>query len=62
MEITPEMLEAIKAVKGKANPALWDPRCASYMAKNAVKTASKPKKKEAELVEPEVELLDAVND
>ena len=62
MEITPEMLEAIKAVKGKANPALWDPRCASYMAKNAAKPAPKPRKKAAEVVEAEVDLLDAVND
>ena len=26
-EITEEMLDAIEAVKGKRNPALWDPRC-----------------------------------
>tara|TARA_S200000501_G_scaffold67696_1_gene59298 strand:- start:1932 stop:2072 length:141 start_codon:yes stop_codon:yes gene_type:complete len=32
-EITEEMLDAIEAVKGKRNPALWDPRCKQYMRK-----------------------------
>jgi len=32
-EITDEMLDAIEAVKGKRNPALWDPRCKQYMRK-----------------------------
>ena len=27
IEITEEMLDIIEAVKGKRNPALWDPRC-----------------------------------
>ena len=47
MEITEEMLNAIEAVKGKRNPALWDPRCQQYLnekgkgtAKPAVKTDS----------------------
>ena len=31
-EITDEMLDAIEAVKGKRNPALWDPRCKQYMS------------------------------
>tara|TARA_B100000508_G_scaffold84875_1_gene65978 strand:+ start:403 stop:552 length:150 start_codon:yes stop_codon:yes gene_type:complete len=29
-EITEEMLDIIEKVKGKRNPALWDPRCESY--------------------------------
>ena len=32
IEITEEMLDAIEAVKGKRNPALWDPRCEQYLA------------------------------
>ena len=47
MELTKEQLDAIEAVKGKRNPALWDPRCAQYMAnkskpstKNTVKVDS----------------------
>ncbi len=30
-EITDEMLDIIEKVKGKRNPALWDPRCEQYM-------------------------------
>ncbi len=50
MEITPEMLDVIELLKGKRNPALWDPRCAAYLAKTAI-TAVTPKtaKKEVEL-------------
>jgi len=62
MEISPEMLAAIVAVKGKPNPALWDPRCASYFAKMASKTAAKPAKKEVEIIDAPVDLLDAVID
>ena len=47
MELTKEQLDAVEAVKGKRNPALWDPRCKQYMAnksksssKNAVKVDS----------------------
>jgi hypothetical protein len=47
MELTKEQLDAVEAVKGKRNPALWDPRCEKYMAtksksssKNAVKVDS----------------------
>ena len=29
-EITEEMLDIIEKVKGKRNPALWDPRCETY--------------------------------
>ena len=36
MELTKEQLDAVEAVKGKRNPALWDCRCEQYMA-------SKPK-------------------
>ena len=34
MELTKEQLDAVEAVKGKRNPALWDPRCRRYMANN----------------------------
>ena len=33
-EITDEMLDIIEKVKGKRNPALWDPRCEQYLAKS----------------------------
>lgn len=50
MEITPEMLAAIVAVKGKSNPKLWDPRCAAFLAKQAIlATTPKKAKKEVEL-------------
>tara|TARA_R100001082_G_scaffold98080_1_gene66202 strand:- start:17 stop:163 length:147 start_codon:yes stop_codon:yes gene_type:complete len=29
--LTEEQLDAIEAVKGKRNPALWDPRCQQYL-------------------------------
>jgi hypothetical protein len=50
------MLDAIFAVKGKRNPNLWDPRCARFLAKQAViaVTPAKTKKEVAlalELVE-----------
>ena len=32
IEITDEMLNIIEKVKGKRNPALWDPRCEQYLA------------------------------
>jgi|688.fasta_scaffold79868_5 hypothetical protein len=56
MEITSVMLDAIFAVKGKRNPNLWDPRCARFLAKQAViaVTPAKTKKEVAlalELVE-----------
>ena len=56
MEITSAMLDVIEIVKGKRNPALWDPRCAQFLAKQAVIAATPQKsKKEAaaalELVE-----------
>ena len=34
-EITPEMLDIIEKVKGKRNPALWDPRCEQYRRKQS---------------------------
>ena len=40
IEITDEMLDIIEKVKGKRNPALWDPRCEQYMA-NKSKTSNK---------------------
>ena len=42
MSLTTEQLDAIEAVKGKRNPALWDPRCQQYMANK-----SKPSTKNA---------------
>jgi hypothetical protein len=60
MEITPEMLAAIVAVKGKSNPALWDPRCASYLAKTAIKAVAKPAKKQAAIIDATVDFLEAV--
>jgi len=33
IEITDEMLDIIEKVKGKRNPALWDPRCEQYQRK-----------------------------
>ncbi len=33
IEITDEMLDVIEKVKGKRNPALWDPRCEQYQRK-----------------------------
>lgn len=44
MEITSEMLDVIELLKGKRNPALWDPRCAAYLTKNTPKTPTKPVK------------------
>ena len=46
MSLTNEQLDAIEAVKGKRNPALWDPRCEQYMDNK-----SKPSTKKAEKVE-----------
>ena len=40
-EITEEMMDAIEAVKGKRNPALWDPRCEQYQRKLAEGTVKK---------------------
>ena len=40
MSLTEEQLDAIEAVKGKRNPALWDPRCQQYIA-NKSKSSSK---------------------
>tara|TARA_B100000131_G_C17751992_1_gene465551 strand:+ start:74 stop:223 length:150 start_codon:yes stop_codon:yes gene_type:complete len=45
MDLTKEQLDAVEAVKGKRNPALWDPRCAQYIANK-----SKPSTKKAEKV------------
>ena len=43
MEVTKEMLDAIEAVKGKRNEALWDPRCAQYMQTKSKGVATPPK-------------------
>ena len=44
IEITEEMLDIIEKVKGKRNPALWDPRCKQYMRKMQEGTVKKTKK------------------
>jgi hypothetical protein len=31
MALTEEQLDAVEAVKGKRNPALFDPRCQQYL-------------------------------
>ena len=41
IEITPAMLDIIEKVKGKRNPALWDPRCEQYMRNNNKSTVKK---------------------
>jgi hypothetical protein len=41
IEITDEMLDIIEKVKGKRNPALWDPRCEQYMRNNKKGTVKK---------------------
>ena len=43
MDITEEMLDVIEELKGKRNPALWDPRCAQYLA-NKQSGGTKPAK------------------
>ncbi len=40
-EITSEMLDVIEKVKGKRNPALWDPRCEQYLANMKKDTVKK---------------------
>ena len=40
-EITPEMLDVIEKVKGKRNPALWDPRSEQYMLNSKKDTVKK---------------------
>ena len=44
MEVTNEMLDVIEAVKGKRNPALWDPRCQQYLDKKGKVTTKNPVK------------------
>ena len=34
MELSKEQLDAVEAVKGTRNPALWDPRCQQYLEQN----------------------------
>ena len=41
-EITDEMLDIIEKIKGKRNPALWDPRCEQYLANMKKGTVKKP--------------------
>ena len=41
IEITDEMLDIIEKVKGKRNPALWDPRCQQYLLNNKKDTVKK---------------------
>jgi len=44
MALTKEQLDAIEAVKGKRNPALWDPRCQQYLDNKAKGSVQKPVK------------------
>ena len=48
MALADAQLDAIEAVKGKRNPALWDSRCEQYLEKNStpktIKTVSNPEK------------------
>ncbi len=48
MALTEEQLDAIEAVKGKRNPALWDPRCQQYLENKGnsktIKTVTKSDK------------------
>ena len=41
IEVTSEMLDIIEKVKGKRNPALWDPRCEQYMRNSKKDTVKK---------------------
>ena len=41
IEVTEEMLDIIEKVKGKRNPALWDPRCEQNQRKLAEGTVKK---------------------
>tara|TARA_Y100001963_G_scaffold138720_1_gene203816 strand:+ start:812 stop:958 length:147 start_codon:yes stop_codon:yes gene_type:complete len=38
--LTEKQLDAIEAVKGKRNPALWDPRCQQYLDNQSKKQES----------------------
>tara|TARA_R100001594_G_scaffold102479_1_gene137207 strand:- start:361 stop:498 length:138 start_codon:yes stop_codon:yes gene_type:complete len=44
MALSEEQLDAIEAVKGKRNPALWDPRCQQYLENKSKKTEVKSDK------------------
>tara|TARA_R100001082_G_scaffold74995_1_gene43361 strand:+ start:2273 stop:2422 length:150 start_codon:yes stop_codon:yes gene_type:complete len=44
MALTNEQLDALKAVKGKNNPALWDHRCQQYLDNKAKTVGQKPVK------------------
>ena len=59
MEITSKMLDVIELVKGKRNPALWDPRCARFLAKQAAiaATPAKAKKEVAAALELVEEII-----
>ena len=42
--LTEEQLDAVEAVKGKRNPALWDPRCQQYLENKSKKPEVKSDK------------------
>ena len=44
MALSAEQLDAVEAVKGKRNPALWDPRCQQYLENKSKKTEVKSDK------------------
>ena len=52
IEITDEMLDIIEKVKGKRNPALWDPRCEQYMRNNSKGTVKKSTTSQSNLKYP----------
>ena len=41
MALTTEQLDAVEVVKGKRNPALWDPRCQQYLDQKTQEKAVK---------------------
>tara|TARA_R100001082_G_C4221286_1_gene99323 strand:+ start:342 stop:512 length:171 start_codon:yes stop_codon:yes gene_type:complete len=53
MEITPEMLDVIEAVKGKRKEGLWDYRCQQYLEQMQNPPACPPKKADKKTVNKE---------
>ena len=53
MDFTPEMLDAIEAVKGKRKEGLWDHRCQQYFEEMKNPPTCPPKKPEKKAVNKE---------
>ena len=53
MDFTPEMLDAIEAVKGKRKEGLWDHRCQQYFEQMKTPATCPPKKPEKKAVNKE---------